>query len=210
MTIKFKIKQAAPVVAKPQVALKKPVAETPAVTGTYQGYKQEWLAVTKELSTLFAIVNKVQLSVLPIEQYNKLLTYSSHIIARLNKARQLVRPAPTVFSTADWENVPIDLLEAYCDAIGTLYRMYQDVASLYNQFEECDNPEAKKLVSDALKLAKINFLTFLNNVLSTVPAIKTYPGFVTNTAWLLLVKDMKRELANEAKNKKRTTSGNSR
>lgn len=166
--------------------------------------------MTKELSALFAIVNKVSLSVLPIEQYNKLLTYSSHVIARLNKARQLVKPAPTAFNTDDWESVPIELLEAYCNAINTMYRMYQNTASLHNQFEECDNAAAKTLVSDALKITKISFITFVNNVLNTVPALKTYPGFLANTAWLLLAKDLKKELASEAKNKKRAVSRNSR
>lgn len=187
-------------IAKPAL----PVAEV-----KYQGVSEEWLAVTKELSALFAIVNKVSLSVLPIEQYNKLLTYSSHIIARLNKARQLVQPAPTVFNTTTWENVPIDLLEAYCQAIGTLYKMYQDVAGLNARFEECPNKEAKQLVANALTISKISFLTFVNNVCNTAPAIKTYSGFLSNTAWLYLLKDLKRELVNEAKSKNRAVSANS-
>lgn len=176
----------------------------------YQGISQEWLEVTKELSTLFAIVSKTALSTLPIEQYNKLLVYSSNVIARLNKARQLVKPAKTVFNTATWAETPIELLEAYCQAIGTLYKMYQDVAALNARFDECENKEAKRLVADALTITKISFVTFLNNVFNIAPAIKTYPGFLTNTAWLYLMKDLKRELADEAKNKNRTSSCNSR
>lgn len=139
-----------------------------------------------------------------------MLIYSSNVISRLNKARQLVKPAKTVFNTATWEGTPVELLEAYCQAIGTLYKMQQDVVSLNARFDECENKEAKQLVADALTITKISFVTFVNNVFNIAPAIKTYPGFLTNTAWLCLMKDLKRELADEAKNKNRTASSNIR
>jgi hypothetical protein len=211
-SVKFLIKQNPVVTTRPstQLASKPATSLTPTQAVKYQGISQEWLEVTKELSTLFAIVSKTSLSTLPIEQYNKLLIYSSHVISRLNKARQLVKPAKTVFNTATWEGTPIELLEAYCQAIGTLYKMQQDVSSLNARFDECENKEAKQLVADALTITKISFVTFVNNVFNIAPAIKTYPGFLTNTAWLCLMKDLKRELADEAKNKNRTVSSSIR